>query len=239
MEGHQERKVLGRGRGRGKTTDVLNIPTAVRVAECVAEFQILDQTADALNGGTETITKDETDTTTTATTTAAEKPKFCRVTITSPVVSEKTKIENRSKRFGDCLGNPTTDESDEKKVENRSKHFGDSLGTTTDESDKKKARLGRFSSMGMGKGDAVTDDDVEKIKKRAERFGAVSSVLTSSAGAAGGVSKKDSRKERFADPAVKKRQERFGAITTTATATTNDDMDARKQSRLAKFGAVV
>jgi len=182
------------------------------------EFQILDQTTtdNAVHASDADTTKAAEASTTAKQPVStvpvnSEKPKFCRVTITSPVVSEKTKKESRSKRFADSLG-------------------GDGGG----DEEKKKARRGRFSSMGMGSGDAVTDDDVEKIKKRAERFGAVSSVLSPSVGSADKLS---IRKERFADPIAKKRQERFGT-TNTSSLNLSTDMEARKQSRLAKFGAL-
>jgi len=146
------------------------------------------------------------------------KPKFCRVTITSPVVSDKAKKESRGKRFSDSLGSAASPAEES-------------------ESDKKKARLGRFSSTNMAKGEAVTEDDVEKIKKRAERFGAVSSILSSPASGGGAKDRLETRKERFADPTLKKRQERFGVPSTTSLNMTSD-MEARKQSRLAKFGAL-
>jgi len=136
------------------------------------------------------------------------KPKFSRVTITSPVITEKTKKESRSKRFGDT-STPSSDQGD---------------------SEKKKARLGRFSSTSMAKGEPITEGDVEKIKKRAERFGPVSSIISSP------KERLENRKERFADPLIQKRRERFGA--TPASLNITSDMDERKQSRLAKFGAL-
>jgi len=166
----------------------------------VEEFQIVDQTTDILTSvgsGGEGIAEEQVSS-------GQSKPKFCPVTITSPMLSEKQKKEDRSKRFGD------------------------SQEASCEQIAKKKARLGRtFKSIGGE--ETIAASDLEKIKKRAERFGPVSSLLT--------PDKLHSRKERFADPAVRKRQERFGTTTVSSLDLTSD-MEGRKQSRLAKFGAV-
>jgi len=165
-------------------------------AATVDEFQTVGQTADvhtSVSIGCDGIVDEPVSC-------GLSKPKFCRVTITSPMVSDKQKKEDRSKRF--C---------------------------NTDEVDKKRARLGSISSKSMDGGETFVANDLEKIKKRVERFGPVSSVLT--------PNKLHSRKERFADPVIRKRQERFGT-TTSSSFNLASDMEGLKQSRLAKFGAV-
>lgn len=120
--------------------------------------------------------------------------------------------------------------------ESRSKRFGGA----SSETEKKKARLGRFFSSvsGLGKGEPVTEEDVEKIKKRAERFGAVSTILTQPVDSSADRLKQ--RQERFADSSLKKRQERFGVVQKQSLnmSDLNADMSVRKQNRLAKFGTL-
>jgi len=144
--------------------------------------------------------------------------------------SEESSIENTSKPKFSKVKIATISMTNCEKKENRSKRFGEA----TSEAEKKKARLGRFSSVGLGKGEPVTEEDVEKIKKRAERFGVVSTILTTP------DSSKDRlklRQERFADTSLKKRQERFG-IVQKQSLNLDSDMNARKQNRLAKFGGL-
>lgn len=145
---------------------------------------------------------------------ASAVPKFCRVTITSPECTNKQKKDDRTKRFG-IVTPPETGGG----------------------GDKKKARLDRFASPGGNAKETITkevitEDDKDKIKKRVERFGAVSPGKTNNP-----KERLESRKERFADPTIKKRQERFGAVSTKSLSITSD-MEERKQSRLAKFGAM-
>jgi len=75
---------------------------------------------------------------------STSETKFCRVTITSPEITEGMKKENRSKRFGALL--------------------------SESETERKKSRLGRFSSMGLGQGEVVTEEDIEKIKKKSRKI---------------------------------------------------------------------
>merc|ERR1711936_715843 len=187
-EGKQEDDMNGMNNITSPTANLLNDELGVVVDDTTNSNEITDVAKVQLNDDTKSLVE--------------SKPKFSRITITSPVVTEKTKKESRSKRFGDTL-TPSSDQGD---------------------SEKKKARLGRFSSTSMAKGEPITEGDVEKIKKRAERFGPVSSIISSS------KERLENRKERFADPIIQKRRERFGA--TPASLNITSDMDERKQNRL-------
>ncbi|XP_057294223.1 SAP domain-containing ribonucleoprotein-like [Hydractinia symbiolongicarpus] len=116
--------------------------------------------------------------------------------------------------------------TEDQRKENRSKRFGGAVSET----EKKKSRMERFSSSLSGKAEPVNATDKEKINKRAERFGAVSSVLTKTSE----TERLKQRQERFVDDKIKKRQERFGVVQ--ATTKSNTDMEARKLQRAKKFG---
>jgi len=113
--------------------------------------------------------------------------------------------------------------TDDQKKAQRLARFGQSPPGA--EADKKQARAQRFglsspTSNGTAKSSpivAAKDVDVEKLKKRAERFGAVSPVMT---------------KIEETDKLLKRKQ-RFGVAVVSSPA---DSTDAKKKKRAERFG---
>lgn len=124
--------------------------------------------------------------------------------------------------------------SDNEKRDSRTKRFG----CATNEVDKKKSRIERFSigdstsdnntSAGLSSAVSSTNGDADRISKRTERFGVVSSDPVQSTS-----DKVEQRKSRFMDDKMKKRQERFGVITPSISSPASDS--EKKNARLLKF----
>merc|ERR1711962_464879 len=130
--------------------------------------------------------------------------------------------------------------------------MGKRFGVATNEEDKKKVRLERFNlpgsttdkqrdfSVSKGSGRLSGDpskplsssEEAERIKKRAERFGAVSATAVKTSEG----DKIQQRKERFMDDKVKKRQDRFGVISPPKKISAKASLDEKKQMRALKFG---
>eukprot|EP00795_Rhopilema_esculentum_P014507 gene14507-5567_t len=100
-------------------------------------------------------------------------------------------------------------QTEEEKRTARGKRFGE----ISNEVDKKKLRAERFQAGGaeevVFKGKHIAGDELEKLKKRANRFGAVSPVI-----------EKLGENERKV-----KRQQRFGIVTSVSTVPSKDNLD--------------
>lgn len=118
--------------------------------------------------------------------------------------------------------------TEQERKEIRSRKFGGPVS----EPERKKARQDRFSTSGLASGlgnkEPLTEVDKDKIAKRAERFGPISSINSSSES-----DRLKNRQARFADDKIKKRQERFGVVQPTKP---TDSTELRKQQRAMKFG---
>jgi len=141
----------------------------------------------------EAVKEDETVTPPEDTKEASPEPKVL-VKSTQPLaaMTEEEKKEQRAKKYGIKV----TELPEDKKLDMRKKRFGMGKSSITDHK---------------------VEVDAEKLKKRAERFGAVvSSVLT----------------DKEQEEKIRKRKERFGEIVSSET-------DAKKQKRAERFGLKV
>jgi len=111
--------------------------------------------------------------------------------------------------------------TEEEKRTARMKRFGE----VTNEIEKKKLRAERFNtgdSQVTYNGKHITGDEMNRLKKRADRFGVVSPV----------IEKLDESDRKL------KRQQRFGAVTSVSTKPLTDSLAARKKKRMERFGQV-
>ncbi|KAL8611938.1 hypothetical protein ACOMHN_034067 [Nucella lapillus] len=177
-------------------------------------------------------------------------------------VSETAKKEKRAERFGiqassavttGSIGTSDTDVADVGKLKKRAERFGEVVSNSLRkayEDERKRKRLERFGTTAASSTEVKnvklnsTDSDLEKLKARAEKFGAVSETA-----------KKEKRAERFGIQAssavttgsigtsdtdvadvgkLKKRAERFGEVVSNSLRKV--DEDERKRKRLERFG---
>ncbi|KAK2184741.1 hypothetical protein NP493_254g00015 [Ridgeia piscesae] len=193
--------------------DDLDDPKEAEVlADPVTEVPSITTTAALATDKTQAASGDEPETKEAA---AGESPDKCGVVIKKGLTEEE-KIALRAKKFGVVS-------SEEAKKAIRAQRFGltspESQASETSgnsETDKLKLRGGRFAIDETSK---PTTEVTEKLKKRAERFGTVTSTTLS---------------KIETDEKLLKRKMRFGA--NAAAGVTDTDTDEKKRKRAERFG---
>eukprot|EP00112_Aurelia_sp_Birch-Aquarium-sp1_P001383 Seg1147.10 transcript_id=Seg1147.10/GoldUCD/mRNA.D3Y31 product="SAP domain-containing ribonucleoprotein" protein_id=Seg1147.10/GoldUCD/D3Y31 len=138
--------------------------------------------------------------------------------IDEPKVVKTVEISQEEKPVAVRKSIPSTEE--EKRMQ-RGKRFGE----ITNEVDKKKIRAERFKASGaptevVFQGKMIAGDTLDKLKKRADRFGVISPVMD----------KLDENDRK------KKREQRFGVVTSVSTSPATKNIDDRKKKRMERFG---